>query len=128
MTFFHFQYGMVVYSTEAENSFFMNTFLTTDEIVASVRNTSYIGGRSNTASGIRAMTDEQFTVENGDRSRFKNVGKLKGEFIIVVITMWPSEKPSPKKNSDITVIRTSDSFKLVKFIQNFKHDVRVFNQ
>ena len=69
---------MVVYSTEAENRFFMNTFQTTNEIVDSVRSTSYIGGLSNTAAGISAMTNEQFTVAKGDRSGSKNVGKLKG--------------------------------------------------
>ena len=35
------------------------------------------------------------------------------ELIIVVIITWPSEKPSQKNNSDITVIRVSDSFKWV---------------
>ena len=48
--------------------------------------------------------------------------------IIVVIITWPSEKPSQKKISDITVIRASDSFKWVMFMQNFEHDVTVFNQ
>ena len=33
-----------------------------------------------------------------------------------------------KKNSDITVIRVSDSFKWVMFMQNFEHGVTVFNQ
>ena len=49
-------------------------------------------------------------------------------FIIVVIVTWPSEKPSQKNNSDITVIRVSDSFKWVMFMQNFELDVTVFNQ
>ena len=43
--------------------------------------------------------------------------------IIVVIITWPGEKPSQKKNSDITVLRASDSFKWVMFMQNFEHDV-----
>ena len=48
--------------------------------------------------------------------------------IIVVIITWPSEKPSQKRNnSDITVFRVSDSFKWVMFMQNFEHDVTVFN-
>ena len=41
--------------------------------------------------------------------------------------MWPVEKPSQKNNSDITVIRVSDSFKWVLFMQNFEQDVTVFN-
>ena len=48
--------------------------------------------------------------------------------IIVVIIMWPSEKLHQKKNSDITVIRASDSFKWVMFMQNFELGVTVFNQ
>ena len=49
---------------------------------------------------------------------------LSALLVIVVI----SEKPSQKKNSDITVIRASDSFKWVMFMQNFEHGVTVFNQ
>ena len=48
--------------------------------------------------------------------------------IIVVIITWKREKPSEKNNSDITVIRASDSFKWVMFMQNFEHGVTVFNQ
>ena len=47
-------------------------------------------------------------------------------FIIVVIVTWPSEKPSQKNDSDITVIRVSDSFKWVMFMQNVEHDVTIF--
>ena len=47
--------------------------------------------------------------------------------IIVVIITWPGEKTSQKDNSDITVIRVSDSFKWVMFMQNFEHEVTVFN-
>ena len=49
-------------------------------------------------------------------------------FIIVVIITRPSEKPSQKNNSDITVIWVSDSFKWLMFMQNFEHGVTVFNQ
>ena len=45
--------------------------------------------------------------------------------IIVVIITWPREKPSEKKNSDITVIWVSDWFKWVNFMQNLEHDVTV---
>ena len=45
------------------------------------------------------------------------------QIIIVVIITWPSEKT----NSDITVIRASDSFKWVMFMQNFEHNVTVNN-
>ena len=48
--------------------------------------------------------------------------------IIDVIITWPSEKPSQKNNSVITVIRISDSFKWVMFMQNFELDVTVFNK
>ena len=49
-------------------------------------------------------------------------------FIIVVIITWTSEKPSQKNNSDITVIRVSDSFKWVMSMQNFELDVTVFKK
>ena len=45
--------------------------------------------------------------------------------IIVVIITWPSEKPSQKNNSDITVIWVSDWFKWVNLMQNLEHDVTV---
>ena len=54
--------------------------------------------------------------------------KCRSDLIIVVIITWPSEKPSQKKTLDITVIRASDSFKWVMFMQNFEHGVTVFNQ
>ena len=47
--------------------------------------------------------------------------------IIVVIITWTGEKTSQKNKPDITVIRVSDSFKWVMFMQNFEHDVTVFN-
>ena len=47
--------------------------------------------------------------------------------IIVVIITWPGEKPSPNKNSDITVFRVSDLLKWLMFMQNFEHGVTVFN-
>ena len=53
--------------------------------------------------------------------------KLCWAIIIVVIITWPGEKPSQKKNSDITVFRVSDSFKWLMFMQNFEHGVTVFN-
>ena len=48
--------------------------------------------------------------------------------IIVVIIMWPGEKPPQKKNSDITVFMVSDLLKWLKFMQNLEHGVTVFNQ
>ena len=46
------------------------------------------------------------------------------QIIFVVIITWPSEKLHKKKKTlDITVIRASDSFKWVKFMQNFEHGV-----
>ena len=51
---------------------------------------------------------------------------LFSEFIIIVVIItWPTEKPSKKKNSDITVFRVSDSFKWLMFMQNFEHGVTV---
>ena len=49
------------------------------------------------------------------------------ELIIIVINMWSSEKPSQKNNSDIRVIRVSDLFRWVMFMQNLELDVKVFN-
>ena len=54
--------------------------------------------------------------------------KFTVHIIIVVIITWPGEKPSPNKNSDITVFRVSDLLKWLMFMQNFEHGVTVFNQ
>ena len=49
------------------------------------------------------------------------------QVIIVVIITLTGEKTSQKKKPHITVIRVSDFFKWVMFMQNFVLDVTVFN-
>ena len=44
-------------------------------------------------------------------------------FIIVVIITRTGEKTSQRNKLNIAVIRVSDSFKWVKFMQNFEHGV-----
>ena len=60
--------------------------------------------------------------------RLFNGGLMKQRIIIVVIITRPSEEPSQKKNSDITVFRVSDSFKGLMFMQNFELDIMLFSQ
>jgi hypothetical protein len=66
--------GLVTYSNQAVNKFFMNQYYDKDELIAQVRRTEYIGGTTNTSGGLRLMTNEQFIASRGDRPNVNNVG------------------------------------------------------
>lgn len=58
----------------AENIFYMNKYTDKDSLKAAILNVAYIEGDTNIAAGIRAMSDQQFTIASGDRSN--NTGTL----------------------------------------------------
>lgn len=65
--------GVVIYSLEAQNLFYLNSFSSLDQIKNAIMTAPYKGSYTNTSGGIRAMTFEQFTEDNGDRPNVPNV-------------------------------------------------------
>ena len=57
----------VSYSDSASAQFLLNTYQTKQDVQLALRRIKFIGGRTNTASGLRVMIDEIFTSANGDR-------------------------------------------------------------
>ena len=65
--------GLVFFSNDAINEFFLNSFSTRSDIVNAIRNLTYLGGDTHTAAGLFEMRQTQFTVMNGDRPDSDNV-------------------------------------------------------
>ena len=65
--------GMVVYSHSAENRFFLNTYTNKNSIKNATLTTSYTGGGTDTADGIRTARTQQFLASRGDRTEAPNV-------------------------------------------------------
>ena len=59
--------GAVKFSTNAESVFHMNQYTDKNSLKSAIRGISYLGGHTNTASGIRVMHNTEFTANNGDR-------------------------------------------------------------
>lgn len=62
----------VTYSDNAVGQFLLNTYQTKEDVELAIRRAQFIGGRTNTASGIRYMIDNIFNPANGDRSDAPN--------------------------------------------------------
>jgi Mg-chelatase subunit ChlD len=62
----------VSYSDNFAHQFFLNTYTTKQDIQLAMRRIPFIGGRTNTASGLQYMKDQLFTAANGDRADAPN--------------------------------------------------------
>lgn len=72
------QFGLVRFSYQADNIFYLNEFYDTASMQAAILNMDYIGSYTNTSGALRAATYEQFVYSRGDRSNAQN--------IVIVIT------------------------------------------
>ena len=84
--------GVVKYSTQAYNIFYLKDFDNKAEIRRALTSTSYIGGHTNTSGGIRLMYSEQFSSVNGDRPDVPNMA--------IVLTDGKSTKDANKTIPD----------------------------
>ena len=75
MLFSLLQIGLVVYSNQAFNRFYLNSYYDRNRLIEEVRRTDYIGGTTNTSGGLWRMINEQFVPERGDRPNINNVGE-----------------------------------------------------
>ena len=67
------QVGVVRYSTDVVNSFYLNTHNSKAAVMQAISNIPYEGHSTNTAGGIRDMRTVQFTAVHGDRPGVPNV-------------------------------------------------------
>lgn len=67
------QVGLVLFSNNAENTFFLNSFTTKAEVRDAIQNLRYIGGTTNTAEALQKMDLEQFVTLRGDRNDAQNI-------------------------------------------------------
>lgn len=64
--------GAVSYSDNAAPQFLLNTYNTKQDVQLAVRSIPFMGGRTNTASGLRHACNTIFNPANGDRSDAPN--------------------------------------------------------
>jgi len=85
------QIGMVVYSGEAYNVFYLNTYSNDKTaLLAAIEATPYMGSYTNTSGALKVTNYEQLTAQHGDRADKEN--------IVVIIT-----DGVPNKDVDETV-------------------------
>jgi hypothetical protein len=67
------QIGVVLFSNNAENVFYLNSFSNGGDVTNAIQQLPYLDGSTNTQAGILKMLSEQFVVSRGDRSGAQNV-------------------------------------------------------
>lgn len=65
--------GIVSYSTKANVEFMLNSYNTKADVFDAVNSISWKCGSINTADGLRAMREEIFSEDNGDRHGVPNI-------------------------------------------------------
>ena len=70
---FRVRVGVVKFSTDAEIVFHLNKYSNKKDLKDAIRRISYIGGHTNTASGLEIMHRNMFTFNHGDRDNVQNV-------------------------------------------------------
>ena len=80
--------GLVRFSDDAKHEFFLNTFPDDKQaLISAVRAIGYDRSNTNTAAGIRAMDDVQFSSTNGDRPNVQNVAIIITDGVSTVDTL-----------------------------------------
>ena len=70
----NFRFGVVRFSDRGESMIFLDEFLTDKTgLIEAVRDIRYVGSNTNTASGLREMSEGQFTADRGDRLLIPNI-------------------------------------------------------
>ena len=70
------RFGLVIYADNAQNIFFLNTFINQQksDLIAAIQSAPYLNTATNTADGIRLMMNEQFTAARGARPNARRLG------------------------------------------------------
>ena len=67
------RFGLVDFSYEANDIFYLGTYYTSADIKAAVSSMPYYGSYTNTPAGIRSMHYNQFTTSAGDWANVQNI-------------------------------------------------------
>ena len=67
--------GIITFSTESRNEFFLNDYQDKESILNAMRFSHY-GGRTNIYAALRRLNEEQLTAANGDRNGVRNIAVL----------------------------------------------------
>ncbi|KAL3863774.1 hypothetical protein ACJMK2_005509 [Sinanodonta woodiana] len=65
--------GVLTYSTNVKDIFYLKTYSNKGDIIQAIRNIEYTKGNTNTAGAIKRATDTFFLKGNGDRDDVRNV-------------------------------------------------------
>ncbi len=85
--------GAVVFGTEVQNPFFLNTYTDTASVTRAVDALPYLESQTNIARAIIDMRDTQFSEVNGDRPNVPNIA--------VLITDGRNEPSDADRNLDL---------------------------
>ena len=67
------QIGMVLFSTSAQNIFFLNTYQNKGQMISAVRNIPYLELQTDIVEAFQVVRDQQLIPERGDRPAVPNV-------------------------------------------------------
>lgn len=65
--------GALLYSTDVSIQFHLGTFKSKTDLFYAIETITYMYGNTNTAAGLLALTEEMFTLANGDRPDVPNI-------------------------------------------------------
>ena len=65
--------AVISFSNSAVINFGLDTFMSIEEVEEALSNLPYPGGRTNTASALRVLTEDVFALQNGDRVHAPNL-------------------------------------------------------
>jgi collagen type VI alpha len=94
----------VSYSDNYVHQFFLNRYSTKQDIQLALRRIQFIGGRTNTASGIEYMKDQIFTAANGDRADAPNFAIVLSDGNSNINQQNTIPMAVQSRNKDITMI------------------------
>ena len=69
----HAQVGVVIIGWPATSAFYPNTYNNKTSLISAIQSIQYVPQWTYTASGLRQMTNDQFTLAHGDRPNFENI-------------------------------------------------------
>lgn len=67
------QVGCVIFGNSASSVFYLNNYMTQEDVVAAIMGMRYLSQDTNTQQGLVEMQDVQFTAANGDRAGSRNI-------------------------------------------------------
>jgi len=104
------QVGVVLFSDNAQNSFYLNTYQNGQAVRSAILGLPYLDGQTNTQAGLQMMLRDQFTSARGDRPSASNVAVIitDGESTINVANTIPAADQARRAGVTIFSIGIGD--------------------